>query len=532
MAMTEVKWGTVNVRITHIQIEGIRCFQDTGPVPLSPTVNVIIGSNNAGKSTFLRAIYSYHGMAYRFQSDDFRVSSPRSYTRLVATDFGAGPRFNGQSPSDNDVQVLIPYQGSPPGLFNHIPRVEVHPGNMALSDRRPDHLMVPSIARRTASAMSEDMRMVAFSHVSGTMSNLYSKIDNLAVSGHPRHEMFSSAVEDIIGIKITTQSSEAGKRAGYYLSPEKFVHLDQMGDGLIEMLSIITDLCLEKGRVLILEEPETHLHPRAIKGLMKLVRASIPDNQFLIATHSNVVLRELATCDGVSVIRISKDKDDPTLSHVSHIEDTPSAHMEVLRELGYDLGDFGLFDLWLFLEEASAETVINRVLVPNFVPHLSGRVRTFSCAGVTNVEPKVDDFQRLITFVHLQPVYQGRLWVRVDGDEPGVAVVESLRARFPHLDEVRCSTFERACFEYYYPEPFQEEAANVLAIVDRQARREAKRALLVKVLEWTDNNMAEAIPAWQQSASEIIQFLGKLDEQLKIEGKKQGGANEDHGPIA
>jgi hypothetical protein len=57
-------------------------------------------------------------------------------------------------------------------------------------------------------------------------------------------------------------------------------------------------------------------------------------------------------------------------------------------------------------------------------------LRTYSAKGVTNVAPSLAEFQRLIVFIHLQPVYDGRLWVRVDGDEPGKEVIAGLREKF------------------------------------------------------------------------------------------------------
>ena len=188
--------------------------------------------------------------------------------------------------------------------------------------------------------------------------------------------------------------------------------------------------------------------------------------------------------------------------------------MELLRELGYEFGDFNLHEGWLFLEEASAETIIRTILIPWFVPELQVRLRTFSAGVVTNLEPSVSEFQRLITFVHLEPVYKDRLWVRADGDEPGINMVASLRAKFNYLGAPRSDTFAQAQFELYYPPRFSEKANAALALKDKKQRREAKAALLAEVTKWSFENKVIAKKEWEASAAEQIELLRLISKSL------------------
>ena len=48
---------------------------------------------------------------------------------------------------------------------------------------------------------------------------------------------------------------------------------------------------------------------------------------------------------------------------------------DLLAHLGHELYDYGLYDGWLILEEASAETIIKDYLINWFVPALAGRLR-------------------------------------------------------------------------------------------------------------------------------------------------------------
>jgi hypothetical protein len=299
------------------------------------------------------------------------------------------------------------------------------------------------------------------------------------------------------------------------LNDDTFVSLERMGDGVIEMVALIVELCLERNKIFVLEEPEANLHPKGLKALLGMIRSSLEQNQFLISTHSNIVVRELAFDKRTKLLRVWRDgKDHSAASSIEEVPRNPAAHAAVLQELGYEFTDFGLYEGWLFLEESSAETILNNVLIPAFAPGLKGRLRSFSASGITNVEPSIAEFQRLITFVHLQPVYEGRLWARVDGDPTGHQVVAALRSKFSYLNDETCSCFSQPSFEMFYPAIFADRVRAVLDVQDRQARRKAKEQLLGEVLQWTELNAEGARRAWEESASDPIGALRLIERAL------------------
>jgi len=347
------------------------------------------------------------------------------------------------------------------------------------------------------------------------MSALYSRIDLLATYGHPDHDLFREAITQIVGLKITMKASEGGKQAGFYFDRDRFVTLDRMGDGVSEMVAMIVELCTERNKIFVLEEPETNLHPSGLKALLAMIRTASEHNQFFIATHSNVVVRELGGMEGGKVFRVFRDGESYTSpSKVEEVERTPVAHMELLRELGYEFADFDLYEAWLFLEESSAERVIRDILIPSFVPELRGRLRTYAAGGATDLEPSVSEFQRLVVFVHLQPVYENRIWIRADGDSAGKEAVVKISAVFPNLSVNSLSTFTEEQFEFYYPHLFQGRVKEVLAISDKRIRRKRKAELLQEVLDWTEANKDEARAAWEFSADEPIRLLQAIRTKL------------------
>jgi hypothetical protein len=86
---------------------------------------------------------------------------------------------------------------------------------------------------------------------------------------------------------------------------------------------------------------------------------------------------------------------------------------------------------------------------------------------------------------------------------------------FPNMGEDGISTFQQPQFENYYPADFAGEIQQVLAILDKKARRKAKADLLHKVLAWTDENPDQAKPAWEASAEEVITLLKVIAKKIK-----------------
>jgi predicted ATPase len=500
------------MRIAQIRLVGLRCFDDTTDLRLAEKFNIIVGQNNSGKSTLLKGVLQLQGMG--LDGKDVRPLVANAWLSILLGDLRPTDILqigNYQQPS---MRFSCVFLGNA-YVYNDYPIIGFGLGQQIFHSARPHHHLVPFIAKRKASGFNEVINAAALTPVTGTLQNLYSNIDLLATDGHPNHEAYKAAVHEILGLRITTQPSNAGKVAGFYLDADNFITLDRMGDGVAEIVALITELCLARNKIFVLEEPETNLHPKGLKALLNLVRTASADNQFIIATHSNVVVRELGGEEDSKVFGVYRDGDTPNSpSRVEEVERTPAAHMQLLRELGYEFTDFSLHEGWLFLEESSAERIVRDILIPSFVPKLKGRLRTFSAAGVDNLEPTVAEFRRLITFVHLQPVYDGRIWVRADGDAAGTAVIAKMQDVFPNLDVDALACFEQPQFEHYYPAQFADAIVQALEVPDKRQRREAKATLLNQVVEWTSNNVDEAKAAWAESADEVIKILKVVAKKI------------------
>ena len=450
-----------------MRIHGIRCFNETGEFRFGAKCNIIVGKNNTGKSTIIKSLLGLQG--FPFDLEDIRPGhESSSYSTITFEDVPLGqfPQAARNS-ADTVVKIVNVNQGEYPNYSE--PHWVVARSKQVFPATRPNHMFVPFVARRKAAGYDESVSEGTQAKVTGTLSNLYSRIDLLSNYGHSGFELFVRAVKEIVGLKITTRASTNGKVAGYYFHDNKFIPIDRMGDGVSEMVALIVGLCVETNKIFVIEEPETNLHPSGLKALLAMIRRASEKNQFVIATHSNIVVRELGGLEECKVLRVFREDDvDNSPSKVEEVENSPTSHLELLRELGYEFADFNLYAGWLFLEEASAERIIREVLVPLFVPDLRGLLRTFSSAGASSLEPSVAEFRRLVVFVHLQELYKGRIWVRADGDDAGKKAVAEIQAAFPDMGADTLSTFAEPDFEKYYPSEFAEKVGKVLAVTEKK----------------------------------------------------------------
>jgi hypothetical protein len=199
---------------------------------------------------------------------------------------------------------------------------------------------------------------------------------------------------------------------------------------------------------------------------------------------------------------------------VTEVTNVPAERWALLRKLGYEVGDYEMYDGWLVLEESSAELLIREFIIPWFTPALVGRVKTIAAQGAADVEPRLIDLQRLITFVHLEPIYRKSAWVLVDGDKAGTAAIESLRSTFSDWPADRFLATPSQNIEAFYPKPFSDQVSAVLAMPRSEERREAKKRLILAVVDWLRKDPQRGREALGESAAPLIQALMGIESVI------------------
>lgn len=495
--------------VTSLELQNFRSFERMQSIDFKK-INVLIGPNNAGKSSILRALHliqESNGSSY----SDVRLGSNNALVQIGIAEMRGELGYSGHGSLTIDVELVDRPQGvTTLTLESTFGKTNVKP----LPNLDPKHFVVPYLSKRKTAHYQEDVRSEYTLRINTDMTYLAAKLSRLTNPSFPGNERYSETCKEILGFVVTAIPSVNGQRPGVYLSDRQTIAIDQMGEGVPNIVALLADLALSEGKLFLIEEPENDLHPKALKALLDLIIESSKSNQFVISTHSNIVVMHLSAAKESTLYNVTSELGEmPPSAKISAVEPNAAARLEVLRDLGYSFSDFDLWDGWLILEESSAERIIRDYLIPWFAPKLS-RVRTLAVGGVSQVEPTFDDFRRLVLFTHLEEAYRDAAWVRVDGDRSGLAVIDRLKDRYSSWQPDRFGCFSKEQFEHYYPAEFTEEISLALAHTDIQTRREAKQKLLNVVRKWLDENEQRARKALELSAAEVIAELRLIESQL------------------
>ncbi len=507
--------------IKALTVQEIRCFSGTHELSFSKGVNIFIGKNSSGKSSLLRCL------GFIQPSDGNLGAAPSSLIRKgvaaghIVIKFGAIDRrldiIDDRYSKPMVTPALRCSMDSGSGVTMQLPTMSglVTIPTRVVSSKEPDNIFYPYFSKRKTQSFSHAVNLETVNSVGETLVNLYAKVARLSNTENEAHSEFVTSCEKILGHRISVSPSVGGSEAGIWLSQTDSIPLSVMGEGTSNILGLIVNLCVANRHIFLIEEMENDIHPEALKSLLELIAIKSKTNQIFISTHSNIVLRNLGSLPESKVFSFDMSfiRRVP-VSVVKDIGSSESARNEVLSALGYEPIDFGLWKGYLLLEESSAEAVINRILIPLIIPGLAGKLRTISANGVTNVEPAYIDFHRLFVFIHTSKVYMDNAWVRVDGDEVGNKVLNKLKEKFDgHHDLFHA--YSEPAFENYYPEQFRDEAKLALGMSEKAERREAKKKLCQRVLQWADANPDVAKREFSKSAAEVIADLRTIEAKLK-----------------
>jgi hypothetical protein len=129
--------------------------------------------------------------------------------------------------------------------------------------------------------------------------------------------------------------------------------LHECGTGIGQVLSIVNvAFTSERPRVLLIDEPQSFLHPGAVRKLIGVLNR-FPQHQYVISTHSASVI----TASGSPFVLILEAKDGVSTIRTESTSDT-QAMQRFLETIGARLSDVFGMDRVLWVEGATEENAI------------------------------------------------------------------------------------------------------------------------------------------------------------------------------
>jgi putative ATP-dependent endonuclease of OLD family len=160
-----------------------------------------------------------------------------------------------------------------------------------------------------------------------------------------------STIDELLGVKVDAFEGPTDTRG----QPTAELDVDQFliqanGSGIRESLRLILDTEFSNPNMLLVEEPEIHLHPALETSIMSYLREISTERQVFITTHST---NFLDTGNFQNVFLVQKDV-STKLSPLTLAE----AEQKLPAELGIRLSSLFMYDQILFVEGPSDEQIL------------------------------------------------------------------------------------------------------------------------------------------------------------------------------
>jgi predicted ATPase len=492
---------------------------DEATLPLG-SINVLVGGNNSGKSCILQGIHFGIALAQARQmanvnqfpperlrycpTDDFLdLHHGRRLKESTSIEFG----YETTTEATSDTVSVKLQRGR-----NGVVSAESSGGSLlnAISDPQGFFsIYVPGLAGIT---IREEYRSEAIvsSGIARGDANLYLRNVLLRIErSEARKKRFSAYLDRVFpGTLVNTRFQEAtdlwikstvtregtGTRA-----------LDLVGTGLLQAIQLIAYVSNYEPKVLLLDEPDAHLHPsnqRLLADTLSMISTGT-DTKIILATHSRHLLDALS------------EKDEARLFWVKNGTATPQdtwSDIAVLMDLGaLDKGErflAGNYKYLVWSEDLDTE-LLSVLLAANEIQSDETFVFSYQASS------KVDAAKLMAAFA--ERIRPGVITViHRDRDFMSDSEVERLRAKFNlnQIPNMRLLITQGSDIESYFTRPSHIAAVTGRNLVDAQA-------LVENVLHQT---MIEFVTAYSAKREEIKRNLYKNDPEAcpKIDSLRSG----------
>ncbi|MGW0197735.1 ATP-dependent nuclease [Nonomuraea sp. NPDC003201] len=236
-------------------------------------------------------------------------------------------------------------------------------------------------------------------------------------------------VESLLGVRIDAFTADRPVRSARS-EPEIPAEIDVddflvqvNGSGIREALRVILDYEFERPNILLLEEPEVHLHP-ALESAMLQYLKSIGDHcQVFLTTHSTNFL------------------DSPEFENVYMVTRAPSTSVQLIHveeaeqalpsELGLRLSSLFMFDRLVFVEGPTDERVLRSLAAKADINLGKRNIGFIAIGGARNFGHYANS--QILSFLSKRKV---QIYFILDRDERSPEEIEGLRRRIGDLGKL------------------------------------------------------------------------------------------------
>lgn len=318
-------------------------------------INVLVGSNNSGKSSILQGIQFAVSIAQTTSLEEFRftkwknniLSTSLTPNQIIYTpirdiySLGSGGSLSQDKQKaivvrfqEKDTNEIANFQLSKGRNKNLLTKIEGRTlGNQIRNIENPYTIYVPGLAGISAFEELKSEGIVRRAAAKGDANSVFRNILWLLKQDAPKWESFIADFKDIfqgLTLNISFDKLKDEHINATIWDGFKNLPIDAYGTGVLQAVQILSYIHLYHPKILILDEPDSHLHPsnqRIIAEKLSEITQRL-NFQLILSTHSRHLLD--AFKDYANVQWISKGE----------IKDQEYNFISVLLEIGaLDKGD-------------------------------------------------------------------------------------------------------------------------------------------------------------------------------------------------
>ncbi len=309
----------------------IKRFKNINQIELNlDSINVLVGSNNSGKSSILQSIQFAVSIAQTTSLEEFRntkwknniLSTSLTPNQIIYTpirdiySLGSG----GSLSQDNQRAIVVRFQEKNTNEIanfqlskgrnkNLLTKIEGRVlGNKIRNLENPFTIYVPGLAGISAFEELRSEGIVRRAAAKGDANSVFRNILWLLKQDDAKWESFISDFKDIfqgLTINVSFDKLKDEHINAIIWDGTKNLPVDAYGTGVLQAIQILSYIHLYNPKILILDEPDSHLHPnnqRIIAEKLSEITGRL-NFQIILSTHSRHLLdafRDYATVQWIS----------------------------------------------------------------------------------------------------------------------------------------------------------------------------------------------------------------------------------------